>query len=145
MRLRSTAAASVLFGAVLSIGFTGTANAADLYNCDDYTYQEEAQTVFNQDPSDPNQLDDEDDDYLACEALPSNGSGVVPVAPTAPVGAPVTAGTTEQVSTRPQGAVAAGDGSASEQGSSLPYVLGGLAFAGAGGAALVARRSRTTA
>jgi len=142
MRLRSTAAASVLFGAVVSLGFTGTANAADL-NCSDFTYQEEAQTVFNQDPSDPNQLDDEDDDYLACEALPSNGSGVVPVA--APATPTVTAGTTEQVSARPQGAVAAGDGSASDESSSLPYVLGGLAFAGAGGAAMVARRNRTTA
>lgn len=141
MRLRSTAAATVLIGATLSLGFTGTANAADLYNCDDFTYQEEAQAVFNQDPSDPHQLDDEDDDYLACEALPSNGSGVVPVAPSAAVAAATTAG---QVSTRPQGAVAAGDGSASEQGSSLPYVLGGLAFAGAGGAAVVARRNRTT-
>ena len=52
-----------------------------------------------------------------------------------------------QVSTQPVGAVAAGDGSAStEGGSALPYVLGGLGFAAAGGAAFAARRSsRATA
>lgn len=51
-----------------------------------------------------------------------------------------------QVSTQPSGAVAAGDGSSSgDQGSALPYVLGGLAFTAAGGAAFAARRnSRTT-
>ena len=47
-----------------------------------------------------------------------------------------------QVSAQPAGAVAAGDGSSSTGGSNaLPYVLGGLAFAGAGGAAVAARRS----
>jgi len=41
----------------------------------------------------------------------------------------------------PDGAVAAGDGSSStDQGSTLPYVLGGLAFTAAGGAAFAARR-----
>jgi len=43
------------------------------------------------------------------------------------------------------GAVAAGDGSSAADGSALPYVLGGLAFAGAGGAALAARRTRSAA
>ncbi|MGY2079887.1 hypothetical protein [Modestobacter sp. SYSU DS0657] len=137
MRLRSTAVATVLF-AGLSIPMAGTALAADVYNCSDYTYQEEAQAVFNEDTSDPNQLDD-DDDQIACETLPSNGGSVTVSAGTN--------GTTDgQVTTTPQGAVAAGDGSAAEDGSVLPYVLGGLAFAGAGGAALAARRSsRTTA
>ncbi|TQN40705.1 CHRD domain-containing protein [Blastococcus colisei] len=47
----------------------------------------------------------------------------------------------------PAGGVAAGDGSAStDAAGSLPYVLGGLAFTAAGGAAFAARRnSRTTA
>ncbi len=50
-----------------------------------------------------------------------------------------------QVSVAPQGAVAAGDGSA-DAGSSLGYVLGGVGLAAAGGAAFAARRSsRTTA
>ena len=46
----------------------------------------------------------------------------------------------------PAGGVAAGDGSASTDASTLPYVLGGLAFTAAGGAAFAARRtSRATA
>ncbi len=54
--------------------------------------------------------------------------------------------TASQVSTQPTGAVAAGDGSSTtEQGSALPYVLGGIAFTAAGGAAFAARRnSRAT-
>lgn len=51
-----------------------------------------------------------------------------------------------QVSVKPAGAVAAGDGSSStDQGSALPYVLGGLGLTAAGGAAFAARRnSRAT-
>ena len=46
----------------------------------------------------------------------------------------------------PRGGVAAGDGSASTDAGVLPYVLGGLAFTAAGGAAFAARRnSRATA
>ena len=42
----------------------------------------------------------------------------------------------------PDGGVAAGDGSSStEQGGTLPYVLGGLAFTAAAGTAFAARRS----
>lgn len=52
-----------------------------------------------------------------------------------------------QVSTAPKGAVAAGDGSSStdDQGSALSYVLGGIAFTAAGGAAFAARRNSRTA
>lgn len=51
-----------------------------------------------------------------------------------------------QVSVKPAGAVAAGDGSSStDQGSALPYVFGGLGLTAAGGAAFAARRnSRAT-
>ncbi len=46
----------------------------------------------------------------------------------------------------PNGGVAAGDGSSVDEASALPYVLGGLAFTAAGGAAFAARRSsRATA
>jgi hypothetical protein len=41
----------------------------DLYDCDDFTYQEEAQAVYDRDPSDPYGLD-ADDDGIACEDLP---------------------------------------------------------------------------
>ena len=142
MRLRSTAAAGVLFAAALSFG-TGTAHAADLYNCDDFTYQEDAQDYFNTDVSDPSQLDD-DDDSIACETRPHRPAGVAPAAATSS-STGGTSSTSGQVSTRPVGAVAAGDGSSSADASALPYVLGGLAFAGAGGAALAARRTRSAA
>ena len=45
---------------------------ADL-DCPDFQFQEDAQAVFNEDPSDPHRLD-ADDDALACEDLPSRGS-----------------------------------------------------------------------
>lgn len=136
MRMRSTAAATVLCGALLSVGFAGTANAADL-DCSDFSTQAEAQAVLDADLSDPNNLDS-DDDQEACESLPGAGGSQAVSEDNTVLGG-------GQVAARPQGAVAAGDGSAAEAGSSLPYVLGGLAFAGAGGAAVAARRSRTSA
>nr|WP_192756452.1 excalibur calcium-binding domain-containing protein [Actinopolymorpha pittospori] len=55
------------------MGFVGVANAADDYNCDDFQTQEEAQRVYDQDRSDPNNLD-ADKDGIACEELPSGPS-----------------------------------------------------------------------
>jgi hypothetical protein len=49
----------------------------DLYDCDDFTYQEDAQRVYDRDPSDPYGLD-ADDDGIACEDLlhrPNSGTG----------------------------------------------------------------------
>lgn len=132
MRIRSTAVATVLFAGI-SIPMAGTALAADVYNCDDFASQEEAQAVFDQDTTDPNQLDD-DDDSIACETLPSGGTSA----------ADDSDDDDSQVTTRPSGSVAAGDGSSAAEASALPYVLGGLAFAGAGGTALAARRSSRT-
>jgi hypothetical protein len=42
-------------------------------DCADYATQEQAQAVYNADPSDPNGLD-ADDDGIACETLASGGS-----------------------------------------------------------------------
>jgi hypothetical protein len=57
----------------------------DLYDCDDFTYQEEAQRVYDRDPSDPYGLD-ADDDGIACEELPhrptSAGDQYSPATPT---------------------------------------------------------------
>src|SRR5688572_11999093 len=129
MRLRSTAAAGLLLTAGLSLGVTGTANAADL-DCSNFATQQEAQAVFNADPSDPNGLDS-DDDGIACESLASGG--------TAEDGTITGAA---QVSTPPAGGVSAGDGSSSTSDAGvLPYALGGLAFTAAAGAAVAARRS----
>ena len=140
MRRRTTAAAGVLFTAALSFTFSGTAHAADLYNCEDFTYQEEAQAEFDKDASDPNGLDRPIGTgftgvlNVACEELPSRG--------TCSTRGTVTTTSDDQVSTRPAGAVAAGDGSSSnDNASALPYVLGGVALTAAGGAAFAARRS----
>ena len=145
MRIRRTAVALVL-AAGISAPLTGTAFAADL-NCGDFAYREEAQAVYDANPSDPNNLDGNDKDGRVCEGRPSNG-GIPVAAPaaeaTAQAAVQAAAAPAAQVAARPAGAVAAGDGS-SESSSTLPYVLGGLAFAGAGGAALAARRSRSNA
>ena len=134
MRCRTTAAAGVLFTAALSLGVSGTAHAADTYNCPDFVSQADAQAVYNADPSDPNQLD-RDNDAQACEDHDY-------VANPGTVTSAMALGTTSQVTSRPAGAVAAGDGSSSgDEASALPYVLGGVALTAAGGAAFAARRS----
>jgi hypothetical protein len=134
MRLRSTAAAGLLLTAALSLGFSGTASAADL-NCSDFATQQEAQAVYDANPSDPNNLDT-DNDGIACESLASGG----PAEDGSVTGA-------AQVANRPAGGVAAGDGSSStDEASMLPYALGGLALVAAGGTAVAARRgSRVSA
>ena len=133
MRCRTTAAAGVIFTAALSLGVSGTAHAADTYNCPDFVSQADAQAVYNANPSDPNQLD-RDNDAQACEDHDY-------VANPGTVTSAMALGTTSQVTSRPAGAVAAGDGSSSSDASALPYVLGGGALIAAGGAAFAARRS----
>ena len=63
----------------LAAGLIATAQLASAagHNCPDYDYQEDAQEVLDADPSDPNDLD-RDNDGIACEDLPSrpaNGDG----------------------------------------------------------------------
>ncbi|MGY1709198.1 hypothetical protein ACI8AC_06760 [Geodermatophilus sp. SYSU D00758] len=128
---RTTAAAGVFFTAVLSLGLTGTASAATDRDCPDFATQADAQAAYDAVPGDPERLD-RDDDGEACE-----DHAYAPAADS-------TTGT--QVADRPAGAVAAGDGSATEDAGALPYVVGGVALTAAGGAAFAARRSsRTTA
>ena len=127
MRLRTSAAATALATAGLTLALTGTASAADL-NCSDFRTQGEAQAVLDADRTDPNRLD-QDGDGIACESLPAGGTE------------DGTTFTTSQVSTRPQGAVATGDGSSTDGPGALPYAVGGFALLGAAGAAVAARRS----
>jgi hypothetical protein len=121
-------AAGVLVTAVLTLGTAGTANAATDRDCPDFASQAAAQAAFDDVAGDPERLD-ADNDGIACENEDY-----------AATGSAATSGSS-QVTTRPAGAVAAGDGSASEDGSVLPFVLGGAALAAAGGAAVAARRS----
>jgi hypothetical protein len=53
---------------VLTIVAVSSVQAAEL-DCVDFATQEEAQAVYDQDPSDPNMLDG-DKDGVACENLP---------------------------------------------------------------------------
>jgi hypothetical protein len=41
----------------------------DRYDCPDFRYQEDAQKIYDRDPSDPHDLD-RDDDGIACEDRP---------------------------------------------------------------------------
>jgi hypothetical protein len=76
-RLTTTLAAMGVLVALLA----APAFAQDQYNCDDFTYQEEAQAVYDQDTSDPNGLDGpigpgfSGEEGVACEELPSQGAG----------------------------------------------------------------------
>src|SRR5215218_1990438 len=60
------------------------AQTGDLDCLTDFTYQEEAQAVYDQDPSDPNRLDEDPgpDDGIACEELPHRPGGPTPGGPT---------------------------------------------------------------
>jgi Excalibur calcium-binding domain len=97
-------------------GFALPATEAPAQNeldCTDFQFQEEAQEVYDADPSDPNQLD-VDLDGIACEELPSSGAAAAtatPLSPAATVAAPGTG---------------AGPGDTSETASTLLLVLAGL-------------------
>ena len=56
--------------------------AQEVYDCDDFDTQEEAQAEYNRDTTDPSGLDEDDgaDDGIACETLPSGGSSATPSA-----------------------------------------------------------------
>ncbi|MEV5885960.1 excalibur calcium-binding protein [Streptomyces sp. NPDC052020] len=93
----STTLAGLLI-AVTAAGLpAGTAYAQDL-DCGHFTYQEEAQAVFDSDRSDPHRLDEDQGPYdgIACEVLPHRGTGATvsatsrPPRPTAPTMAPTT-------------------------------------------------------
>ncbi|MDP9478033.1 MAG: excalibur calcium-binding domain-containing protein [Actinomycetota bacterium] len=68
----------------------GLAQTGDLDCQVDFATQEEAQAVYDQDPSDPNGLDD-DNDGIACETLPSGGTGTGNVAQPQPQYTPTAA------------------------------------------------------
>jgi hypothetical protein len=129
MRRRTTAAAGALITAALSLGFSGTAHAADR-DCPDFASQTEAQAAFDAVPGDPERLD-ANNNGIACENYDYAAAS--------------STASSSQVSTRPSGSVAAGDGSSSDEASTLPYVLGGAVLVGAGGAAFAARRSSRAA
>ncbi len=68
MRLGTTAAAAAVLAAAMCFPLAGVAAAQDL-DCADFQTQAEAQAVYNQNPSDPHNLDG-DNDGKACEGNP---------------------------------------------------------------------------
>ncbi|MGY1601684.1 excalibur calcium-binding domain-containing protein [Geodermatophilus sp. SYSU D00815] len=118
---------------------TSTAAVQDL-NCSDFATQADAQAELTRDPTDPHNLD-ADNDGIACETL-SNGLAEDNTAlPAATTTAATTAAVTSQVSVLPAGGVNAGDGSTADGGGrAIALLLGGAALTGAGVTAAVARR-----
>ena len=81
MRLGIAAVAAAVLAAALCFPLAGVAAAQDK-DCADFQTQAEAQAVYNQNPSDPNDLD-RDNDGRACEGNPPGVTGdrPRPVAP----------------------------------------------------------------
>lgn len=73
MRIRRLLATLAVLVAVLAPSAVATAQA-DL-NCADFAYQEDAQDVYDADPTDPNGLD-ADNDGIACEDRPHRPAAV---------------------------------------------------------------------
>ncbi|MBJ6647325.1 excalibur calcium-binding domain-containing protein [Streptomyces griseoincarnatus] len=71
---RRTGAIGTLIALAAIVPMADIAHAQDL-DCSDFTYQEDAQTFFEMDRSDPHRLDEDPgpDDGIACEALPRRG------------------------------------------------------------------------
>jgi hypothetical protein len=101
-RARVAALVAALTTALFA-GLTGTAFAQDL-DCDDFTYQEEAQAVLDADRSDPHRLDGGQDgppDGVACESLPRRGT---PATTVTPIAEPESESTPETPTTTPPAA-----------------------------------------
>lgn len=71
---RRTGVIGTLIALAAIVPMADIAHAQDL-DCADFTYQEDAQTFFDMDRSDPHRLDEDPgpDDGIACERLPRRG------------------------------------------------------------------------
>jgi excalibur calcium-binding domain-containing protein len=65
------ATVTIVGALILMAPISAKAYGANIYNCSDFSTQEEAQSVYDSDTSDPNYLDG-DSDGVACESLPSD-------------------------------------------------------------------------
>ncbi|MFE1948480.1 excalibur calcium-binding protein [Streptomyces massasporeus] len=156
---RRTGAIGTLFAIAAIVPLADPAHARQDLDCRDFAFQEDAQAVFDADPSDPNRLDEDQgrDDGVACEALarrgiidpttsppsssPSTSPSVSPsVSPSGSPSAPVTATPTGT----PSQGVRGGLGGAVASGPSDWDIAIGLAFAAgaAVAAGCVVRRRR---
>ncbi|CAL9610983.1 excalibur calcium-binding protein [Streptomyces sp. enrichment culture] len=150
--MRRSVAAGVLVAIASIVPLTVPAYAQDL-DCRHFAYQEEAQAVFDSDPTDPHRLDEDQgpDDGVACEALPRR-STTVP-APTTPPTTPSAVAprppqpsysTPGSVTATPDRGVRGGLGGSATSGSGGWYFgLGLVAVAGAFGGYVYRRRRNT--
>jgi hypothetical protein len=145
MARRIIAAAAVL-AAAASLPLAGVAVAQDRYNCDDFTYQEEAQAVYERDRTDPHDLD-RNNDGIACESLPKRPTAPTsdPTAkPTPKVNVPAKPKKDEDEGQTPAGGVETGAGGTASSGDAVvPVGVGGLALALAAAGVIVIRRRAT--
>lgn len=103
-RTTLAAAASSVVAAALFVGISSTALAAEDLDCKDFATQEQAQTALDSDSSDPNGLDGNDHDGIACESLPHAGTSEQAATPTT---APSLPAAPAQPATPPQPAMPA--------------------------------------
>jgi hypothetical protein len=81
VHVRARRGGALVLGGAAALGLlvpsagTSFAAGANRYDCDDFTYQEEAQAVYDQDRSDPNRLDGGGEPGVACESLPHRPTG----------------------------------------------------------------------
>ncbi|MFD5163906.1 excalibur calcium-binding protein [Streptomyces hawaiiensis] len=145
---RRTGAIGTLFAIAAIVPLADPAHARQDLDCRHFSFQEEAQAVFDADPSDPHRLDEDQgpDDGIACEALARRGvispttsptpSPITSASPSAPVtGTPTSA---------PAQGMRGGLGGAVASGPSDRDVAIGLTFAAgaAVAAGYVVRRRR---
>ncbi|MEU3892131.1 excalibur calcium-binding protein [Streptomyces sp. NPDC029041] len=83
---RRTGVVGALFAIVAIVPMADPAHARQDLDCRDFAFQEDAQAVFDADPSDPNRLDEDQgpDDGVACEALSHRGIIDPTTSPTSP-------------------------------------------------------------
>jgi hypothetical protein len=140
---RRTRVIGTLFTIAAIVPLADPAHAQTDRDCRDFAFQEDAQAVFDADPSDPNRLDEDQgpDDGIVCEALPRLGTGVI--SPAVPASTPPPA--TPTPTTAPHASGRGGIGGAVASGPSGWDVGVGLAFAGGAtlGAAYVVKRRRS--
>ncbi|MFF8233085.1 excalibur calcium-binding protein [Streptomyces caelestis] len=124
---RRTGVIGTLFAIASIVPSADPAHAQPDRDCRDFAFQEDAQAVFDADPSDPNRLDEDQgpDDGIACEALPRRGTGVISPTGQASTPSPVTPTPT----TAPSRGARGGLGGAAASGPGTWDVGVGLAFA----------------
>ncbi|WP_030835767.1 hypothetical protein [Streptomyces sp. NRRL S-475] len=149
---RRTGAIGTLFAIAAIVPLADPAHARQDLDCRDFAFQEDAQAVFDADPSDPNRLDEDQgpDDGIACEALARRGiinpttspstsaspSTSPSTSPSVSLSASPSVSPSASVTTTPSQGVRGGLGGAVASGPSDWDVAIGLAFAA--GAAVAA-------